>query len=572
MRGRHPHVPRKAALTLGLAGVIACAPGARAQSLFGYAQGQYQRFEEVIQTRDSSGTVSQRRRSREFWVQNYELRNLSSLRSDLQLQTSLRFTDLKYSNQPDGTRTPQGTMRLNGRVFSVSASHRPTSSTSGVNRTGVSTPSDSTRLMTVTSRAQETMFTGALFPGRGPRFDVMWVRQHRDGDLLGAGSDATNRSVRAGYDRGPLRLYGLLSDLRRTPEVALRATTVQRTWSGGGTFTFAPTRATSASLQYDLADTRTNVPGQPLATGRTHAASLTSSHRPNRLASVDLNYNLRRSTYFNRVGSTHTEHDGGLFLTLTPRKAMRFSTGGGTRTVDALAGTDLISYYSTILALEGRVRPGWIGTTLASHTFNWDPQRGRYSTESLRMGSRLRLARGLDADVNGQISANGDTASRSQRWSSELSARVSATPLRSLTFALYERVFRVGASLGRASGRATTSQGDLRWRPVPSLEMVGSLNLTSAATGGGPRSTSRMGMVRWAALRGWQLVGNYSRSEQSRQSSFAEQLAGREVAGLRVTGALGRRITLNAGATGADLGTARETRQYDGSVTMTLGR
>jgi hypothetical protein len=555
-----------------LALALACAPPARAQSLFGYAQGQYQRFEEVLQTRDSTGAISERRRSREFWVQNYELRNLTSLRPDLQLQANVRFTDLKYTNLPDGSRTPQGTMRLNGRVFAVSASHRPTSSTAGVNRTGVSAPGDSTRLITVTSRAQETMFTGAVFPGRGPRFDLMWVRQHRNGDLLGPGSDATNRSARVGYDRGPLRLYGLLGDLRRTPEVLVRATTVQRTWSGGGNLTFSPVRATSASLQYDISDTRTNVPGQALVTGRTHAGSLISSYRPTRLASVDLNYNLRRSTYFNRIGATHTEQDGGLFLTLTPRKTLRFSTGGGTRTVDVPGGTDLITYYSTILAGDGQVRPGWFGSALASHTYNWDPERGHYATESVRLGSRLRLARGLDADLNGQVSANGDTAAHDQRWSSELSARLSATPLRSFTFAAYERVFRVGASLGRASGRATTTQGDLRWRPVPSLEMVGSLNTTSAATGGGPRATSRMGMVRWSPLRSWQLVGNYARSEQSRQSAFAEQLAGREIAGLRVTGTLGRRLTLNAGATGADLGTSRETRQYDGSVTMTLGR
>ncbi len=545
---------------------------AAAQSLFGYAQGQYQRFEEILQTRDSTGALHERRRIREFLLQNYELRNQTMLRPDLQLQASLRLSDLSYANLPDASRTPQGLLRLNHRAFAVSASHRPTTTTTGFGQTGQAAPGDSGRRVVVTSRAQETMFTGALFPERGPRLDLMWLRQHRNSDVLGPGSDATNRSARVGYDRGPLRLYGMIGDLRRTPDAVVRVTTDQRTLSGGGNLTFSPVRTTSVALQYDVADTRTEVPGRPQVLARSQGASLNSSYRPNAVVDFDLNYILRNAYFFNRAKSTTTDHDAGLFLNVTPRRAVRLTFGGGARTARGAFGSALVQYLSALAAVDGRVRPGWYGTAAASRTLNWEPERGRFTSDAVRAGSRFRLARGLDADLNAQVAANGDTASRDQRWTSELNGRVTATPVRAFTVALFERVYRVGHSLGRASSRATSSQGDVRWKPGAGLEMVGSLSTTTAAEGSAPRVTTRMGTVRWVPISQWQLIANWSKSEQNRQSTFAEQLNGREIAGLRVTGALGRRLSLTTGATVADPGETRETRQYDGSLTMTFGR
>ncbi len=563
---------RRARLAL-LAVVAAALPpsgAARAQAVYGYATGQYQRVEQMTQV---PGSDLWTRTAREFWLQTYELNNQSYLRHDLQLTSTLRLTDLAYVNLPDASRAPSGSLRLYHSLFSLYASHQPTQTTSGFNSGGVSAPGDATRLLTVTSKTQDTQLGGSFFAAKLPRLDVSWVRRHRDTDLLSNAETSINRNARAAWDRGPLSLYASLGDQRRDPQVANAVIATQRVATAGGALTVAPLRATSLTMQFDLGDTRNRSNGVTSATTRTHGGNLSGDWRPNRLADVSLSYVVHSVTTTALRTDRTTNQDGSIYLNLTPNRSVRIATGGGVRTTQATDGSeDLLSYATALVSGQGTVRPGWTAVGSAAHTTNWDPTRGSFGAEALRGSSRMRLANGLDVESNVFLSANGDTAARDQRWTTDASARVTATPVRSLTLGYGVRTYQVGARLTRAAARSVSQNLDVRWKVVTSLEMVGSYSESGALPNNFPRSVLRVATVRWSPVPQWQVSGNWSRSDQSRVDAAANQIAGREIAGLRVLGALSRRLTFSGGANVADRGKPTENRQYDGSLTMTFGR
>lgn len=558
------------ALLAVVAAALPPAGAARAQAVYGYATGQYQRVEQMTQV---PGSDLWTRTAREFWLQTYELNNQSYLRSNLQLLSTLRLTDLAYVNLPDASRAPSGSLRLTHSLFSVFASHQPTETTSGFNAGGVSAPGDATRLLSVTSKTQNTQLGGSFFAAKLPRLDVSWIRRHRDADVLGNAETSVNRNARAAYDRGPLSLYASLGDQRRDPLVPAAVITTQRVATAGGAMTVSPFRAASLAMQYDFGDTRNQSNGITNAVTRTNGGSLSGDWRPNRLADVSLSYVVRSATTTTVRADRSTSQDGSLYLNLTPNKSVRLATGGGVRTSVAADGSqDLLSYATAVLSGQGTVRPGWTAVGSAAHTSNWDPTRGAFWVEALRGSSRMRLAKGLDVESNLFLSANGDTAARDQRWTTDASARVTATPLRTLTLGYGARTYRVGAQLTTASGRSLSQTLDLRWKVATSLEMVGSYSESGALPNNDPRSVLRVATLRWSPVPKWQVSGNWSRSDQTRVDAVANQIAGREIAGVRVLGALTRRLVFNGGASIADRGQPTENRQYDGSLTMTFGR
>ena len=566
----------RAARGVGAATLVALSllPGGRAgaQPLTGQLQVQYQNIEQRVQVLNPDGTRRDTILTREYWVQNYELNHAARIGEQLNIVSQLRLSDLAYIGRPDKTRTPYGALRLAHRVFGLSGSYRPTTVTTvlapGFFEGGLAAAPP----VLTTARTQEGVLSGYLAPVGLPRLDLSWIRRHRGADERLPGETGVSRNARLAYGFGGLSVRGGYDDLSRDPgDPALRQM-LQRSLNGGAGLTLAPASALSIAMQYDFAATRRGVASPNAERARTHGATLNGSLRQSERANWNLAYAFRRSEIRSRVRSDLDDHDGSLLFNYTPGRATRLSVGGGARTVRTSARNELQRHLALIASADGRVLRGWTGTVSLSHATNWNPERRVFSVESFRVGSRFHLATGLDLDADLQATANGDTAARDSRVVTQGSFGVQATPLRSISLRYSARSYRVGPGLFRAAGDARSSTLDLRWRPLATLEMAGSLSRSGTLAHGGPRLASRQANLSWRPGPMLQFSGNYARSDQRATGGSAEQITGREILGARVQAGLGRRLTLNAGINQADPGGRSASRQYDAAVTRSFGR
>lgn len=564
-----------AGLLGAVAAIAACAvaaPAARSQSLYGYAQVQYQRYQDRLRVVALDGTLRELERVRESWLQTYDLNHQTSLAPNLLLTSNLRLTDLSYNGLPDATRTPQGSLRLTHPVFSFYGVHRPTSTTGAFGRGGFGGFADTTRQVFLTTHTQETSFNAALSPARLPRLDLAWARRHRNADLLGSEETAIQRSARTSWQRGPLSLYGGLADLTRGAGGTLPGDAFQRTANAGAALHATPHRTLAATLGYDVSGTRTGLPGRGDQRTTSHSANSGLDWHPSRALTGTAQWLYHRSAFRNGVDQSLDDHDGSGYLNWMPARLVRLTGGGGLRTTRAFGREELLRYATAIAALEGWVRPGWYSTLNASHTSNWDPLRGDYGVQSYRAATRLRVAKGIDLDGALGATANGDTATRDQRYATEALGHARLQPLSGIALSWSDRLYRVGRSLGRASGRSRSTTVDARWKPVATLEILGVYTRTGTLGSQGPKLSTRSASVRWAPVAAWQITGTWSKSDEQRADPLADLLSGREIASARLLAALTRSLTFNGGATVANPGTSEERRQIDAGLTLAFGR
>src|SRR5689334_18265182 len=88
--------------------LLALPLAARAQGVTGYAQGQYQVFEQSAPAAD--GSIVRQRTER--WIQTLELQHMATPRNDLHVLSSFRLTDLAYRGLPDASHSPQGSIQV----------------------------------------------------------------------------------------------------------------------------------------------------------------------------------------------------------------------------------------------------------------------------------------------------------------------------------------------------------------------------------------------------------------------------------------------------------------------------
>jgi len=550
---------------VALAAALAACPGvprdARAQDLNGFAQGQFQSFEQLVRRAD--GTYERRRIER--WMNSLELQHMAMPTSELRVSSTFRVSDLRYRGLPDRSRSPQGTFQVSHPWANLFAAYRPATVTGGFGRSGTSTPGDTNRLATFTARSQEAVLTGQIAPPSWPRLDLAWTRRHRNADELSEEEAGTNRLARLSWNRSNGSLYGSLGD-QVAERSGLRQPGSQRTASAGGTLHLTPLPGGSVDLGYDLSDARVGDPSVNSGSARGHTASMNANWRQDPLTHWTASWYFRRNESRGPQPLTTENHEGNLQWAFDPKGPLHLIAAGGARTVHRGGQRVLAKSASAVASAEGRVRTGWTGVATLTHVTNWEPGLGHWSVEAARLGSALRVTRGFDCYADGQLSTSDDTTARAVRATTEANLRARLSPWPAFTAGLATRVARSGEDLGTATaGVARTVSWDARWRPMRTFELSGTHSRSRSQQGVTQRT--RTLSSRWAVHRNLQLSADWSRSSDERATASAQFLSGREIASVHALALLTPKLQLDASAGMADRGTARETRQA--SVTLT---
>ncbi|MEQ1834172.1 MAG: hypothetical protein ABL977_14070, partial [Candidatus Eisenbacteria bacterium] len=219
---------------LAVTSVFALAPSAQAQSITGFAQGQYQIYDQNV-TRN--GVLQSQRVER--WVQTFELQHFATPRNDLRVMSSFRLSELAYRGLPDQSRSPQGSIQVTHPWANFFAAYRPTTVTGGLGPSGFVATADSGRARTLTSRAQETLLSGQVAPPSWPRLDVAWTRRHRNRDEISPEEAGVTRTARMAWSNDQLNLYSSLGD-QHTERGGVATGNTQRTAGAGGALHLLP--------------------------------------------------------------------------------------------------------------------------------------------------------------------------------------------------------------------------------------------------------------------------------------------------------------------------------------------
>lgn len=549
---------------LALALLLARPEAACSQGLSGYAQSQYQAFEQTTTAAD--GTATKQRVER--WVQTLELQHMAIPRGDLRVLSSFRITDLAYRGLPDQSRSPQGSIQVSHPWASLFAAYRPTRVTGGLGPAGVAAVTDTNRTQVLTARSQEAVLTGQIAPPAWPRLDLAWTRRHRDRDPISQEELGVTRLARMSWNNERLNLYGSLGD-QFTERARVRTNGTQRTASAGGALRLVPMPNGNVDLNYDLSDARVGDPARNSGSSRAHNAGVNAGWRLGSLQAWAGSWLWRRNEARGPQRLTTEDHEGSLQYSLDPNGPLRMFAAGSARTLRASGRRVFAKSASAVASLDGRVRRDWTGVASLTHVTNWEPGRPHWSVEAARVASTMKFARGLECVADGQVSTTDDTTSRDVRTTTEGNLRARLSPWRAFTAGFNGRLSRTGE--GVTSGASARTAGwDVRWRPVRTLELTG---ITARTVGSrGARNDTRSLSARWAVHTNLQLMADWSRSSDQHATAGTQLVSGREIASVHVLALLTRKLQLDATAGAADRGGPRENRQATATLTWAFGR
>jgi hypothetical protein len=556
-----------------LAGAAGPVLAARADELSGSLSMQYQQVDQRLRLMNPDSTFRSTTQRREYWLQSYELNYSSQFTDRLHFLTQLRYTDVNFVGRPESERVPFVSMRLIHPEYGVTASFRPATTVGVVSAAGFGAPPGAAAApQEITSQRRETSLIAYLAPTRLPRLDLAWVRRSLRDDISNRTDVGLDRSARSTYEVGPLSLragYGTLA--RQVGDIG-RNETFQRSYDAGTSLRALSRPNATLLLDYQFTGNDRGAGAAGRDRAYTHTASVSGNLRQSRVTNWTLYYGYRRSALRSAEDSDLNDHDGSLLFNYTPRRALNFSAGGGVHTVRPDQREDLLWYATAIAAAQGPVRHGWTGTASLTHVTNWDPTRKSFGIETGRLGSGFILARGLTANLDVQMTANGDSAARGARVVLQPSAGVTASPLRGLYADYSWRVYRAGPTLGRSTSHAVSDRLELRWRPRPTLELTGGLGHTGALPRNQPRAVTRQLTLRWTPSARFQATGSYVKSTQTQSFAAAEQLSGQELVTTRLLAGLSRSLTLNAGYSLTNRHRPTQASQVDAMMTWTFGR
>jgi hypothetical protein len=237
-----------------------------------------------------------------------------------------------------------------------------------------------------------------------------------------------------------------------------------------------------------------------------------------------------------------------------------------------LGSSGLVKYLTAIASGDGAVRHDWRANGQLSMTRNYDPLRGTYAVYIAGGSTHMVVGPRSTLDGTVQFTANGDTASASERAASTWNLRLNLMALRNLTASIGLRSFRVGPQFLHASGAQTTRGMDVTWRPAPTMDFTGSFASTGLMPDDRQRISTQTVLGHFLPRPSISLTGSWSHSSQSVTSSGTAQLSGREIATARVQLTLSRRLAASGGYSVAEPGKVRESKQYDGVLTWSFGR
>lgn len=559
-----------------LAAMATCSSAAHpaaAEQLFGSLSVQYQQVEQNVRFLDADSTLRDTRVKREFFLQNYELNYTAQFTPRLNLLTQLRFTNLDYLNSPQAERTPYGSVRLIHPAYGLTASYRPITTVSTLDLGGGDAPGDtSVAELEITSRRREATVFAYLAPQRLPRLDLTWIRRSVEDGLTGRKTTGLDRNARLSYSAGPLSLRGGYGTLARKLPTDAAAQTFQKSYDGGASLRAISRPDRSLLFDYQFTGYERGTVGSRQDRTRSHAASVSGNLRPSAVTNWTLYYGYRRSDLRGQAETDLQDHNGNLLFNYAPTRALSFSAGGGVHTVRLEQQEDLRWSLTAIASAQGPVRPGWLGVAGLTHTTNWEPGKQRFNIETARAGSEFLLARGLKANLDLQAIVNGDTAARQNRVVLQPSAGVTANPLSGIYVDYSWRLYRSGPDLGTSTSRSASDRLEVRWMPLRTLELTGSVGHTGNLPDNDPRSTVRAATLRWTPSAGFQFNTGFVKSTQERSFAVANQLSGRDLFTARLLARLSRSFTLDTGISLADRGLPTESTQLDAAVTWTFGR
>lgn len=550
--GRAPAVPRRtAALVLLLAASLNAAPAA-AQALRGYSQLQFQRYDLV-------GAAS----DRDLWLKTLQLDVTRRFAQGYDVTGQIYWNEVSTVGRPERIRSPHGTLRLAHPWFGAWLSYRPLRTTDALG---------------LTTRSNDLQASGYFTRPHLPALNVSWTRRTQE-DPTGLPTPPTvTRNVTAAQALGPLSLRAGYFDQVHDPVQGSRPADERRNAMAGGEVRFGPPRALFLA-QYDVNETKRLVAGTLTERSLLHTAGLNGTGRISRKTDASLAYAFRRTMTRNGFRTDLDDHEGSALLNVRPRPSMRFSSGGGVRTVRTVEQNDIQWYLVLLGSIEGRLRPDWTGRAGAARSFNWIAGDRARPIDTYQASTTMRLAHGLDLAANGQVSvtdpsgrAQADSIGRNSRVVSQGSLLVTATPLRRITGVVSLQGYRSGPGLARSASSSRSNSFDLRWRPVDTIDLTGALQRSRGLRRGDPTLTIWRGTAQWTPSRNFQVDGAYLRSDQPRGEASAELPAGRETWSTRALVGFSNDFRLQALWSLVDAGLPTRATRLELGVTLALRR
>lgn len=557
--------------------VVMTARSAAADAPFGSVTVQYQRTDDAALFQSGDGSLELRRARQEYFVRALDFRQQSYLRTDLMLEASLRISERDVVDSRDFSRVPVGGLRLVNPYFQVTASHQPgwerTSPGSAAALAPGSAVQPGAREVNVHNR-QSTFAAHVALP-QLPRLDVTWVERQRRTDA-GPGNRSRTRSARVTLDRDRYTAYASVNQSHYQMETPGTPPSDQTALMGGGSYIFAPRRDASFRAQYDVSDVLSRANGVTRPGIVSHMALLDGDWRHNPKWTTNSNLQWRRAGTGTSAVRPQSSEEGA--LTSRYQFARRSQGIGvvGFRSVSVLGAAGpregYQKYATAMSTIDAPIRRRLGFSATASHTTNWDPDRSPYGVQVLSASTRGNVNRRLLADFNWQITATGDSSADNSRYGTAWTLRVQGAPLRSLQGLVAFRGQRSGPGLLRPNSVTRGLSAELRWRPVPRVELFGQYSGTHIEPSQTTRLSTRTLTLRFEPSSAWQYYASWTRSEQRVQVSVAGQLSGREVLTTRVQYAPSRKLAANASLSYNDPGRDEESRRLETTLVWSFGR
>jgi hypothetical protein len=545
-----------------------------AQAQSGYLQVGWQRTQaqSAVVRRDS--TVGETTFVFSRWIQNYVLNQSLRWREGSDLTWQLGYSDQRAVENDQRVQVPYGHVRLNAPTGGFFVSMRPVTTTS-LAQFGSAVP-ESALTEIVRVRTTQAIASGYFAPRSLPRLDLSWARDHRGPSVLGRSTVGDRRDARLSHAVGALSLRANYGDLARG-EKSLAVSPYQRSYGGGAGWGFAPRPSATLQLDYDYTGFRreagTAATGGVRRTGTdSHRAQLNGAWTASPKLSFSLFSWLQHTGYREAAARRRSDvAEGQLYAMLRPASRISIQTGGQARRVgDGQRGVERIALANA--TWDGPIRPGWRGLLNASQSWLWNPFRTSYGVSTLRGQTSMRLRQGIDLSADLQATANTDTLANG-RAVVQNGATLRLQPLRTIQANLRVTSYRVGSGFDRSVNRSNTGLVDLRWTPVPGLELFGSSGGQRSAGSSRFQSTTRTAYVNWAATARSRFTVNWSRTDFDNPTGLANSLRSRrEVVTAQTVLSLDATKQVSAEAGLIDPRTSREAETYTATFTWRFGR
>ena len=536
-----------------LVAAVAGAP-VRAQSIRGFAEVQYQSQD----LRGGQGADIER------WVSTVNLDYSRRFSNAYDVTLQGEYNDVSYVDLPTHQVNPRGTLRLAHRDFGGFASYRTYRLTD---------------ILGVTTRQREATFDAYLHRQGIPQIQGTYLRRRTLAVQQTPAATASTATVTARHTMGPVDVRGNWTNLLRWTDLDPTQTRItQNTFGGGGDWRYARAR-TAANVTVDAQNTKLSSHKGPSSSTGTAALSLGASQRFSRVFDGSLVYAYQHTSTSSPTSSRKLDnHDGSLLFTARPKPSLHFSTGGGLRTASQAERQRIERYLVVEAGALGRIRHNWTGNASASRSYNWFEGGNSRPVNSAVVNTDFRLARGLEAHAQGQVSkaaaqeAFSDTAGAPTTLTSQISWGFTATPLRTTTVGYTQSSYRTGGSLIDPEATSHSDSWDARWNPVRSFRFSGNLSHSRGLGLGQPTLKTSQATLEWMPTSSLQWTGTYSRSDRAQFNPLTQTVPGTEVWGLRVLASLVQVWRVQATVNDVDPGKPSHVRQWEATLTRILGR